>query len=215
LNIVGVYSHFSSSDTASHRQFEKQRALFESFVSDIRTLGFRGLVHMSNSAAMLHDDFNTYDAMRLGIGLYGYDTSPGGSHQAALRPAMQVIAPLVRVDQVKAGEPVSYAEKWHADRDTNIGTLRIGYADGYNRLLTNNGSVSLNDEEFPVVGTVTMDHIMIDLGHKRIEPGTYFTVLGGDKRPVSIADVADRLGTIPYEVCCGISRRVQRIHLID
>lgn len=215
LNITGVYSHFSSSDTESHDKYDRQRSIFKTFTDEVRAAGFQGLIHFSNSAAMLHEDNVPYDSMRLGIGLYGYDTYPSHDHQGALTPAMRVMAPLMRLERVNQGESVSYSEKWFATQDTNVGTLRIGYADGYNRLLTNQAFVSLDGDEYPVIGTVTMDHIMIDLGDRQFEPGTYFTVLGGECAHVSISKVAKRLNTITYEICCAISSRVKRSHVIS
>lgn len=215
LNVRGIYSHFSSSDTASEKRYDLQRERFEIFVSKARELGFDGLVHLSNSAALLHESHDRYDAMRLGIGLYGYDTFPGADHQHMLSPAMEIKAPLMRLDRIHAGETVSYSERWEAIQDTTIGTLRIGYADGYSRSLTNNASASLGGKVYPLIGTVTMDHIMIDLGDDQPEPGTYFTVLGGELAGVRIADVANRINTIPYEICCAVSKRVFRTYITD
>jgi alanine racemase len=210
LNICGIYSHFSSSDTHSSEAYENQKSRFASFAEQVRKMGFKGMLHISNSAAALHEDPPRYDAMRLGIGLYGYDTTPGQVHQAFLQPAMTVKAPLIRVEGIEAGSSVSYAERWTAAAPTQIGTLRIGYADGYNRLLTNRGMVSYEGMEYPVVGTVTMDHIMIDLGQNDIKTGSQFIVMGGEAHAHQIQEIARQLNTIPYEICCAISGRVKR-----
>jgi len=210
LDIQGVYSHYSSSDTNDDGQFKHQKALFKKFISDAQELGFKGMMHLSNSAGALHEDLDDHDLLRLGIGLYGYDTSPQAAFQADLVPAMEVKAPLIRVERIRAGESVSYSEKWIAAVDTNIGTLRVGYADGYFRALTNRAFVSYEHKTYPVVGTVTMDHIMIDLGTENPPTGAYYTVLGGGSDPVKISSVARRLNTIPYEVCCAISPRIRR-----
>ena len=210
LDICGVYTHFSSSDTASTDTFNQQIQVFDKVVVELKRLGFQGMVHISNSAGALHDKLDFYDAMRLGIGLYGYDTSPLALHSHRLQPAMEVLAPLIRVESIHAGESVSYAEKWQAASDTNIGTLRIGYADGYSRALTNRGVVSFQGKSYQVVGTVTMDHIMIDLGQESPATGSMFTVLGGDATQVKIAHVAAMNATITYEICCAISPRVKR-----
>lgn len=210
LDIQGIYSHYSSSDTKRELIYDHQTEKVRRFVSHIRELGFTGMVHLANSAGVLHENQEFYDAVRLGIGLYGYDTSASGSFKNNLIPAMEVQAPLIRLERVKAGESVSYAEKWQAAIDTNIGTLRIGYADGYNRALTNRGFVSIEGREYPVVGTVTMDHIMIDLGQDSPKVGSMVTVLGGNSERVAISTVARTLDTISYEICCAISPRVKR-----
>ncbi len=210
LDIHGVYSHYSSSDTTSEMAYEQQKQGFRAFVVQAQARGFQGMIHLSNSAGAFHDDSNFYDAMRLGIGLYGYDTSPAQKHAGNLQPAMEVKAPLIRVARIEAGEPVSYAEKWQAAVATNIGTLRIGYADGYNRGLTNRGVVSFGEKAYPVVGTVTMDHIMIDLGDDQPDTGSMFTVIGGTSEQVKVDTVSKVLNTIPYEICCAVSNRVKR-----
>lgn len=212
LNISGVYSHFSSSDTFHTQQYDVQNECFKNFVMRIRQHGYKGMVHLANSAGALHNGQELYDAIRLGISLYGYDTTPDGQHQQFLKPAMEVLAPLVRVEHIKAGTSVSYAEKWQAAVDTNIGTLRIGYADGYSRALTNRGIVAFQGKTYPVVGTVTMDHIMIDLGDDKPACGSLVTVLGGTHPPIQIANIAKTLNTISYEICCNISSRVVRDH---
>ncbi len=211
LDIQGIYSHFSSSDTLSDSQFQKQKTRFKHLVHQFKDLGFTGMIHLANSAGALHDDIEFYDAIRLGIGLYGYDTTPDATWKDELRPAMEIQAPLIRIDRIATGAPVSYAEKWRAATDTNIGTLRIGYADGYNRGLTNRGAAIFQGKQYPIIGTVTMDHIMIDLGNDAPETGSYFTVMGGEQSN-TIEQIAQQLNTITYEVCCAISNRVKRIY---
>ena len=210
LKVLGIYSHFSSSDTESKQVYSDQNKQFNTLVERLRGDGFSGMIHLANSAAGLQDEQMPYDAMRLGISLYGYDTTARKLHQAYLQPAMTVKAPLVRVARIKAGESVSYGEKWQAEVDTNIGTLRVGYADGYNRALTNRGIVAFAGKSYPVVGTVTMDHIMIDLGEDEPETGVMFEVMGGGSAEVSINAISDTLNTIPYEICCAVSPRVIR-----
>ncbi len=213
LDIQGVYSHLSSSDTESADRYERQVDMFRKFTLKIRELGFKGMIHLSSSAGALHENADHYDAIRLGIGLYGYDTTYRGKNQEYLRPAMEVKAPLVRVERISAGESVSYAEKWQAAVDTNIGTLRMGYADGYNRALTNRGVVSFQGKDYPVVGTVTMDHIMIDLENDEPPMGSYFSVIGGESTPVKVASIAKILNTITYDICCAIAKRVRRSYI--
>lgn len=215
LQIEGVYSHFSSSDTTDPSAFRHQQTIFDQFCSALNDLGFEGMRHLSNSAGILRFPNLACDAMRLGIGLYGYDTTPEQKYAAQLRPVMTVKAPLVRVAAILSGESVSYGETWKSTVSTQIGTLRIGYADGYRRSLSNRGIVNLENLAFPVIGTVSMDHIMIDLQEAEIQTGKYFTVLGGAFGVTSIATVARQLKTIPYEICCGISPRVERVYIND
>ncbi len=210
VRITGLYSHFATADEEGPF-FHKQRELFAEVVEEVRRQGFSGMIHIANSAATLREADTHYDGVRIGISLYGYDTTPEQKHQAELLPVMEVYAPLVRVARLKAGEAVSYGRTWQAANETNLGTLRFGYADGYNRHLSNRGQVAFKGRYFPVVGTVTMDHIMVDLGGETFPTGSYFLVLGGRRGPAAIANVARLLETIPYEICCAISGRVPRI----
>jgi len=211
LDIQGVYSHFSSSDTLATTAYDNQNQLFSDFVAKLRKLGYTGLIHFANSADAIKSE-TQYDGIRLGIGLYGYDTTSEALTFNTLKPAMEVKAPLIRVDRVRAGTSISYGEQWQASVDTNIGTLRIGYADGYIRALTNRGKVHYEGKLYPVVGSVTMDHIMVDLGDDTPDTGSYFTVLGGLNQSTRISTIASKLNTITYEVCCTISPRVKRIY---
>ena len=215
LQIEGVYSHFSSSDTADQTVMRKQKESFQQVCSALDDIGFSGLKHLSNSAGILNDPELACDAMRLGISLYGYDTTPGQRFYEKLSPVMTVLAPLVRVSSISTGESVSYGETWTASTKTRVGTLRIGYADGYRRSLSNRGIVEFENRSFPVIGTVTMDHIMVDLKDAEIPTGEYFAVLGGGENTNAIARVAKQLGTIPYEICCGISPRVERVIIAE
>ena len=213
MNITGLYSHFSSSDSDERTVFEHQLLEIKQLISELRRIGFDGLIHCANSAATLMDTDIQFDGVRLGISLYGYDPSQTRQHRKDLRPVMTLKAPLVRSQAIVAGSPVSYGERWRAAVDTRIGTLRIGYADGYNRLLTNRGHAVHNDQVFPVVGTVTMDHIMIDLGNTDVKVGEYLTVLGEEHPRTSCYTVADQLETITYEITCAVSPRVRRVYL--
>ena len=213
IQVAGVYSHFSSSDTPGTQAYDAQLHLFSAFETQLDAIGFQGIKHLANSAAALHPLVPGYHAMRLGIGLYGFDTLEPFQYANALQPVMEVQAPLIRVARIPAGESVSYAERWRTTSATNIGTLRIGYADGYSRRLTNRGQVVFKDKSYPVVGTVTMDHIMIDLGDDTPPTGSYFTVLGGQHPATRMDNVAKHLETIPYELCCAVGQRVRRYYL--
>jgi len=212
IEITGVYTHFSSSDSPAKQVFDLQKSIFNQFCSALNSLGFSGLRHEANSAGLLSDSAVALDAVRLGIGLYGYDTSSQRRFAGHLEPVMTVQAPLVRIETIEPGQSVSYGETWTAAVTTQVGTLRIGYADGYPRALSNRGFVTFENQIFPVIGTVTMDHIMLDLKNSRLPSGSYLTVFGGTGESTGIAAIANKLKTIPYEICCGISPRVSRVY---
>jgi len=213
FKVKGAYSHFSSSDARDLSVFDRQQAEFAELSRELDRLGFDGLLHCANSAAGLMGERVAYQAIRQGISLYGFDPREDPVDQANLKPVMAVKAPLIRIDEIPAGTPVSYSERWTSTVPTRIGTLRIGYADGYRRSLTNRGRVILEERVFPVVGTVTMDHIMIDLGETDVQTGTYFTIMGGEHPANSMMTLARELETITYELTCGVSPRVRRVYL--
>ncbi len=213
LDIAGIYSHFSSSDARNETVYHQQAREMQEVYERLRQSGWEGCFHIANSAACLKSDLPEYQAIRVGISLYGYDPREGSPFEQDLIPAMRVRAPLVRIVQIGGSETVSYGERWTATGPTRIGTLRIGYADGYNRALTNRGYVCAAGKAYPVTGTVTMDHIMVNLVEDELATGSYLTVLGEDCPATRVQHVAQLLGTIPYEITCAISPRVQRRYL--
>jgi alanine racemase len=144
--------------------------------------------------------------VRPGILLYGYGAA---GKTPEVEPVMELVTQISYIKQVKAGETVSYGRTWTAPRETVIATLPVGYGDGLPRRLSGNFSVRIRDAMYPLAGRICMDQCMVDLGPgtdiRRWEP---VTVFGGDAP--SAADIAAQLGTISYEITCGINKRVPR-----
>jgi alanine racemase len=154
-----------------------------------------------------------FDMVRPGVMMYGYYPSIETTESLPLKPAMTFKSRVIFLKDILPGTSVSYGRKFIATEKTKIATIPLGYADGYNRLLTNIGYVSIRGNEYPVVGRVCMDQILVNVGIKStITVGDEVVLFGpdyGDK--VSVRYICDKLQTIPYEVTCWVSNRVPRV----
>ena len=166
---------------------------------------------MANSAALMRFPETHFDMVRPGIAIYGYD--PGEVPNENLRPALQVKARPVRIERVGAGVGISYGHEYVTEKETTIVTVPIGYSDGLPRALKGKWHVLIHGKKFPVVGRITMDHIMVDVGD---EPVSYYdevVVLGKQgKEELWAYDMAKAAGTNSYEILSGFSERIPRIH---
>lgn len=215
VNLTGVYTHFATSDEHDKTYARLQLHQFNTVLDQAAEAGIRiPLRHAANSGAILDLPESYFDLVRPGISLYGYYPSSETSRDLPLRPAMTLKTKIFYIKEISPGTSISYGRKFIARHRTRIATLPIGYADGYNRLLTNKGYVSIHNQVYPVVGTVTMDQIMVDIGiTDNIQVGDEAILFGpdGDER-VSVYQVCQTIGTIPYEVTCWVSKRVPRVY---
>jgi alanine racemase len=170
------------------------------------------MLHAANSAAAMWRPESHLDMVRVGIAMYGLSPNPSIPSQAsALRPALSWRSSVSLTKRVPAGEGISYGLRYAPDRDSTIATIPVGYADGYSRLLSNKGEVIIRGRRYPVAGTVTMDQIMVDCGNDPVEAGDEVVLIGRQGESEVTADqIAEWIGTINYEVVCGISERVPR-----
>jgi len=213
----GLYSHFATSDetdkTYAHEQLNRFHAL-------IKRLGNKGplppMVHMANSGAVLDMPDSYFSACRSGIMLYGHYPSMETSRSILLRQVMTFKTAVTHLRRLPAGHNVSYGRRWKTERETTIAVLPVGYADGVRRHLTGRLRVMIGGRYYPVVGTITMDQIMVDVGDDPITLGDDVLIWGDTENGrIQVLDVAEAMGSIPYEITCGVSRRVQRVVVAD
>jgi alanine racemase len=211
--LEGVWTHLAKADEAHRGYTEVQLSRFDEFLRSLRKEGLSpALVHAANSAGLITTPSAHFDMVRPGIALYGYHASRTIAElEPGLRPVMTLTAPITFVKRVEAGTPVSYGGSWKAERDTTIATVRIGYGDGYPRLLSNRGWVRIGDHNYPVVGRICMDQLMIDVGNHDLTPGDRVTLFGTEGPDAGA--LAEQIGTICYELLTGVSARVQRRYL--
>jgi alanine racemase len=150
---------------------------------------------------------------RCGVAVYGLDPFQGDPAERGLAPAMSLRSYVADVKRFAAGDSAGYGRTWRAPADTWVGVLPLGYGDGVRRNLSNNAEVLVRGRRYPLVGTVSMDNVTIDLGPETdVEPGEEAVLIGSQGEEAILAEeVAARLGTINYEVTCGISARVPRV----
>ena len=216
LHYEGTATHFAISDSREEQaknSTKKQQMRFNHALEDIKNAGLdTGIVHAANSGAiLLHKDVY-FNMVRPGILLYGYSPSAELADICPVKPVMEFVSHLSFIKKVKKGTPISYNGTWVAPEDTIIGTIPLGYADGLPRLLTNNYEVFINGKLYPLVGNICMDQCMVNLDTSAdIKRWERVTIFGGNEGAESAADIASKIKTIPYEILCGINKRVPRV----
>lgn len=212
LELAGLWTHFATADEPDSGYFEEQLGRFEAVAAAVRA-EFPGVtVHAANSAAVMLDRRSHFDMARCGVAIYGLDPFQGDAVGRGLRPALSLRSYVADVKRFPVGASAGYGQRWAAAVETSVGVIPLGYGDGVRRALTNNAEVLVGGRRRPLVGTVSMDNITIDLGPETdVVPGDEAVLIGpqGDDA-ISAEEVATRLGTINYEVTCGISARVPR-----
>jgi alanine racemase len=219
---VGTATHFAASDateTESRDYTLEQIRRFNEALDAIRRAGINpGIVHAANTAAVFQYAQAWFDMVRPGIALYGYVKKDllrpnDAGRLCEVLPVMELVTELTTVKEVKAGESVSYGMTWTAPRDTMIGIIPIGYGDGLRRDLSGKLQVMIGGALYPQVGRICMDVCMVDLGPR---PGAkrwdQVVIFGGLPPSPGANDLARLAGTIPYEITCGINKRVQRVY---
>lgn len=215
LHLEGLFTHFAVADEPGRPETARQLAILREVASRLAGLGVRpDLLHAANSAGLLAHPDSHLDLVRCGITLYGLAPATGLDGLAELRPALSLKAEVSFVKPIVAGEAASYGLAWAAPADTVVATLPIGYADGVPRSYgASGGHVLIGGRRCPVVGTVTMDQLLVDCGPgSTVRAGDECVLIGrqGDEQ-VTAWEWAERVGTIAYEVVCGLSSRVPRL----
>lgn len=217
LRLGGLWTHFAVADEPDRPETAEQMARFQSVLDTVGDdLSDDVIVHAANSAAMFQYPEARLDMVRTGISSYGIEPAAGIGADVRLEPAMTWTTQLSMVKPVYAGESLSYGLKHTCDTDTVIGTIPVGYADGLRRDAYRHGvEVLVGGRRRPIVGVVTMDQTMVDLGpNANDQEGAEVVLIGsqGDN-VISTHDLATQLDTIPYEIVCDIGRRVRRRYL--
>jgi alanine racemase len=216
LGLRGAMTHLATADCDP----EFMAAQLEAFAPFVAAVGARWpdvLVHAANSAAVLSAPESHFDLVRCGLAVYGCDPMGGAPGDQQLDPALELSSYVAAVKPAQPGDTVGYGRTFTAERETNIATVPIGYADGYVRALSNNSDVLIGGRRYPVVGTISMDNLTVDVGPQAaVRVGDRVILLGadGDERETA-EDLAQRVGTISWEILCGISERVPRVYHHD
>jgi alanine racemase len=213
MQIEGVYSHFAKADerdkSFAHLQYQR-------FTAAIKELSDRNIFppirHIAASAALIDLPETHCDMVRMGIIQYGVWPSDAVTHRIILQPAMTFKCEVAFIKEVPAETPVSYGCTYKTKQSARIATLPVGYADGWNRLLSNKGQVLIHGKLVPVIGRVCMDQCMVDITDiPDVKVGDEVVLFGAKQVPIE--NVAKQVQSIPYEVMCAISKRVPRVYV--
>jgi alanine racemase len=220
VQAVGAMTHFATADElADGGFFASQLDTFSGWAREVKAAYPELVLHAANSAAVLRDAAAHFDLVRCGIAIYGMDPFGEDPSERSLEPALELSSYVAEVKRCAAGESAGYGRSFIAERDTHLAVLPIGYGDGWRRGLSNNAEVLIAGEAYPLVGTVSMDNITIDLGP---DPGAdrllgeQAILIGAQgERRITAEQIAARLGTINYEVTCALTPRVVRAYHRD
>ena len=209
----GLFAHFAAADSDDLTFANTQLNRFIAFDAALKAQGINiAIRHTSNSAAIIQLPEGHFEMTRPGVILYGLAPSPETAGLIQLEPVLSWKAAITHVKQIEAGDTVSYGQTFTAKKTMTVATIPVGYADGLRRNLSNNGEALLNGVRVPIIGRVCMDQTMLDItAVPTAKTGDIVTLIGRDGNDeISAAERAAKIGTINYEIVCGISKRVPR-----
>lgn len=214
LELAGVMTHFATADEPGDDHFQLQLERFSAFADELKRAHPGIVAHASNSAAAFRDAAAHFDMVRCGVAAYGLDPFQEDPGRRELEPALELFSWVAALKPFRAGDSAGYGRSWRAEEDTWVGVVPVGYGDGWRRALSNDCDVLVRGRRRPLVGTISMDNLTIDLGPEPdVRVGDPAVLIGEqDGERISAEEVARRLGTINYEVTCGLSQRVPRVH---
>lgn len=218
IEIRGIFTHLAAADEADKSYAYSQLTAFKQAITKATVLNIPlPFISAANSAAVIDLDEGQFNTVRPGIAIYGLPPSNEMQRALDLRPAMTLKTNIVYIKEVPAGTTVSYGRTYTTDKSTFLATLPIGYADGYNRHLSNKASVIIAGKRRPVVGRICMDQTIVDLGPVCDAAIGDEAVLFGRQHAaeVTVTELADMAGTINYELLCAVSARVPRVYVND
>lgn len=217
LEVIGIYSHFSTSDEKDKTYANEQLFKFKKVMADLKALGIEiPLKHISNSGAIIDMPETYLNGVRPGIILYGYYPSKEVSNDnLSVKPALTLKAKVAHVKELHKDMYISYGKTFKTNKKTIVATLPIGYGDGYPRALSENAKVIVNGKFASILGRICMDQCMIDVTDiDNIKTGDEVIILGGEgDLKFNADDMAEALGTINYEILCRIKSRIPRVYI--
>lgn len=219
LHITGVFMHFCVSDSKAPDNVAYTQMQYQRFTNMLELMRQKGIEpeirHCCNSGASILYPEYAMDMVRPGIATYGHHPSPDTVGRIDLRPVMSVYTSIAQIRMVDAGKPISYGRTYATSDTRRVAVLPIGYADGLSRILSNRVTFRICGKDAPVLGRICMDMCMVDVSDiPEARVGTTATLFGYDEAGIAVPceRIADMLGTISYEVLCGINKRIPRIY---
>jgi alanine racemase len=211
LGLEAVWTHFATADEPDTGFMDQQRERLAGLADRLRTQFPGIIVHAANSAALISDPATHFDLVRPGVAVYGMDPFGRDPAQQNFKPVLSLHSYVATVKRFEAGMSAGYGRTWTAGGPTTVVTVPVGYGDGVRRALSNRGEVLIGGRRHPIAGTVSMDNITVEVGDAEVTVGDEVTLIGSQgEESITAEQVAGTLGTINYEVTCGISPRVPR-----
>ncbi len=217
VRLAGLMTHFATADQRGDAFFAEQLGRFERWVEQVRVEHPGVPAHAANSAALLRDPRTHFELVRTGVAIYGLDPFGEDPELRELEPALELCSYVAELKPVAPGESAGYGRRFVAEQPTHLATVPIGYGDGVRRALTNNADVLIAGRRHPLVGTVSMDNVTVDVGDRAAATrGDEAVLIGaqGEER-ITAEEIARRMDTINYEVTCGLLPRVARAYHRD
>lgn len=214
VELAGLMTHFATADELGDDHFPAQLERFADFVRAVRADHDGLVVHAANSAATIREPAAHFDMVRCGVAVYGLDPFQVDPAAHGLEPALELESWVAAVKRFEPGESAGYGRRFIAERPTSVAVLPIGYGDGWRRGLSGDCDVLIRGERRPLVGTVSMDNVTVELGAETdVQIGDTAVLIGAQGDEVILCEeVARRLDTINYELTCGLTARVRRSH---
>jgi len=218
-DIIGVYSHFATAEEADQNFAMLQLERFNASIEYLRSRGISWrLTHMANSAGLMNFPESHFDMVRPGLALYGIVPDAAMEGVLPLRSVMRLTSKVVYFKVVETEQGISYGHRWRAPQQTRIVTVPVGYGDGYSRGLSGRAEVLIRGRRYPVVGSICMNQMMVDVGADEAFNGDEVVLIGrqehtGRSEEITAAELAEKLGTTPHEILTNTNLRVPRIYL--
>jgi alanine racemase len=217
VEVEGIYSHFANADAAdlthARLQLERFNEVLDFYEKHSLPTPIR---HIANSGGILQLPESHYDMVRPGILLYGVYPSTEAARTVTVKPALAWKSRVVYFKVVQAGHPVSYGSTWQSDHPTRVVTVPVGYGDGYFRSMSSRAQVIIRGQKYPQVGRICMDQMMVNLEMGTAYNGDEVILIGeAEGQEVTVEELAEWAGTIPYEILTNIGARVPRVYVMD
>ena len=219
LSADGIFTHFAASDETDKTSAEHQFKLFTDFTGRLEKEGIHFTYrHCANSAAVIDMPQVDLDMVRLGIAMYGmYPSDEVKKEKVELFPALDLKSHITMVEEIPAGEKVSYGGTFTTTRTTKLATVSVGYGDGYPRALSSKGYVLVRGQKAPIVGRVCMDQMMVDVTDiENVTRADIVTLIGKDgDAEITVEEIAALAGTFNYEFVCDLGKRIPRSYYLN
>ena len=215
IEIEGIYSHLACSGSGDKSYTKQQLERFDEVLSFYEKKSLEiPLRHIANSGAVLQYPESYYDLVRPGIMLYGVYPSEEVQKTVEVKPALSWKSRVVYFKVIKANHPVGYGATWKSDHDVRAVTVPVGYGDGYMRSMSHKAKVMIKNKIYPVVGTIAMDQVIVNIENESVFNSDEVILIGGDgENKITCEELAKWAGTIPYEILTNINTRVPRIYI--